>query len=81
MLCNACGTRFRRTNQLGAPVPSTRWTGKGPQPVSPNKKRPAGSQSASPFSVSNGKRVTAKKARYIGGSLQENYAKAMIASY
>mmetsp|Transcript_25053 Transcript_25053/g.54513 ORF Transcript_25053/g.54513 Transcript_25053/m.54513 type:complete len:218 (-) Transcript_25053:766-1419(-) len=81
MLCNACGTRYRRTNQLGAPVPSTRWTGKGSQPISPNKKRSAGSQAASPLSVSNSKRVTNKKARCVGGSLQENYAKAMVASY
>mmetsp|Transcript_45352 Transcript_45352/g.84691 ORF Transcript_45352/g.84691 Transcript_45352/m.84691 type:complete len:222 (-) Transcript_45352:542-1207(-) len=42
MLCNACGTRFRRTNQLGPAVPSTRVA--TPAYVSsshvPNKKRP-----------------------------------------
>ena len=38
MLCNACGTRYRRTNQLGPPVPSTRVT--TPAQAS-NKKRPA----------------------------------------
>jgi hypothetical protein len=70
MLCNACGTRYRRTNQLGPPVPSTRCTPQG------------GKQSASPASSQNSghkKRavgtaksaLTSKKARCGGGAAME----------
>ena len=33
ILCNACGTRYRRTNQLGCAVPSSRVGGKRGSPT------------------------------------------------
>lgn len=65
MLCNACGTRYRRTNQLGPPVPSTRVT--TPAQTS-NKKRPA-------MHASN----AAKKARCGPAGVHEQTHKALAA--
>jgi hypothetical protein len=45
ILCNACGTRFRRTHHLGPPIPSSGRIG-GPRPLVPGSLARSGSGSS-----------------------------------